>query len=203
MAAEGESARRALGRDANDIAAPKDYVAALESARGGDALISRARLLADAHAVETLIVDAVNSVLIVGLFDGVIAGFAYVVLHEIAGEATSVEVDAMYIDPPLRRVGVGEAMVDEVLRYARDKRGEVDRRRRASRRWSDEVVSRGNRLSRALARHAPIDGECVSEEPLTPVLCVGVVDVEDGALLLIKRRDPPCCRALDAAGRAS
>ena len=123
MAAEGESARRALGRDANDIAAlAKDYVAALESARGGDALISRARLLADAHAVETLIVDAVNSVLIVGLFDGVIAGFAYVVLHEIAGEATSVEVDAMYIDPPLRRVGVGEAMVDEVLRYPRDKR---------------------------------------------------------------------------------
>lgn len=35
----------------------------------------------------------------------------------------------------------------------------------------------------------------MNEVPLTPVLCIGVVDVEDGALLLIKRRDPP------AAGR--
>lgn len=123
MAAEGESARRALVGDASDIAAlAKDYVAALENARGGDALISRTQLLADAHAVGTLIVDAVNSLLIVGVFDGVIAGFAHVVSHDIAGEATSVEVDAMYIDPPLRRVGVGEAMIDEVLRYARDKR---------------------------------------------------------------------------------
>ncbi len=31
----------------------------------------------------------------------------------------------------------------------------------------------------------------MKDEALTPVTCVGVVDVEDGMLLLIKRRDPP------------
>lgn len=31
----------------------------------------------------------------------------------------------------------------------------------------------------------------MKNETLTQVPCVGVVDVEDGALLLIKRRDPP------------
>jgi GNAT superfamily N-acetyltransferase len=118
---EGEAARRALVGDATNITALAiDYLAALESARGGEALIARIRPLADPDAVASLIAGAESSGLIVGLYDGVIAGFAFASLRGDAGERR-VEVEAMYIDPPLRRVGVGEAMIGEVARYASEK----------------------------------------------------------------------------------
>lgn len=121
MAAEAESARRALIGDAAEIASlATAYVAALQGARGGDALAARVRRLADADAVAKLVADTGASVVVVGLYGGVIAGFAHAILRDDAGEEKRVEVEAMYIDAPFRRVGVGEAVLGEIVRYARE-----------------------------------------------------------------------------------
>lgn len=118
---DGESARRALAGDIGDIAVlAVDYLAALERARGGDALISRIRPLTDPDAIAALIADTETGALIVGLYEGVTAGFAFAAPRDDVGGPGRIEVEAMYIDPPLRRVGVGEAMIDEVTRYARE-----------------------------------------------------------------------------------
>ena len=79
---------------------------------------SRIRPLTDPDALAALIADAENALLIVGLYDRVIAGFAFAASRDDTGGPRRIEVEAMYIDPPLRRVGIGEAMIDEVTRYA-------------------------------------------------------------------------------------
>lgn len=114
-----ESARLAQVDDAGAIAAlASDYLSALQQARGGSALIKRVDALADPEAIARLIVAA-DAAIFVGLYDGLIAGFAHLVMRDEAGLGKSAEVDALYIDPPLRRVGVGEAMIDEIARAAR------------------------------------------------------------------------------------
>jgi ribosomal protein S18 acetylase RimI-like enzyme len=121
VGAGGEFARRALVGDATEIASlATDYLAALEGARGGEALASAVRPLIDPAVVVALITGDENSALVAGLYDGVVAGFARASLHADTGRERRIEVEAMYIDPPLRRVGVGEAMISEVTRYARE-----------------------------------------------------------------------------------
>lgn len=118
MAAEGETARRAQVADAGEIAAlATDYARALEEARGGEALVGRVRRLSDVDLVAREIASGIGSALVVGLFDEIVAGFAHAVVRRDDSDA-HIQVDAIYIDPPLRRVGVGEAMLAEVARYA-------------------------------------------------------------------------------------
>ncbi|MGA8297358.1 MAG: GNAT family N-acetyltransferase [Acidimicrobiales bacterium] len=120
MQADGESARRARISDGRDIVRlAKDYFSVLQSARGGSALIPRVRSLVEVDAVEKAIM-ATGNALVVGLYEGVVAGFAYAIVVDDASGTPRVEVESMYIDPPLRRVGVGEAMIGEVARFAHD-----------------------------------------------------------------------------------
>jgi ribosomal protein S18 acetylase RimI-like enzyme len=117
VAAEGESARRAVVGDAVDVTTlAADYLVALTGARGGEALAPRVRPLADVGVVESLVASSPG--LIVGLYEGVVAGFAHAIVREDSEEDRRVEVEAMYIDPQFRRVGVGEAMIGEVARFA-------------------------------------------------------------------------------------
>jgi GNAT superfamily N-acetyltransferase len=122
VAAAGETARRAQIADAAEIATlASDYAEALQGARGGEGLVGRVRWLTNLDDVADAIATGVGSALVVGLFDGVVAGFAHAVVSSGGGDDdTSVEIDAMYIDPPLRRVGIGEAMIGEVARYAHE-----------------------------------------------------------------------------------
>jgi ribosomal protein S18 acetylase RimI-like enzyme len=118
----GESARRALAADAPEIAGlAADYLAALGSARGGDALVRGIRPFANSDAVAALIADEAAGALIVGSYDGATAGFAFAKSHGESDGPPRIEVEAMYIDPPFRRLGVGEAMIDEVTRYAAER----------------------------------------------------------------------------------
>jgi ribosomal protein S18 acetylase RimI-like enzyme len=118
---EGESARRALISDVGDIAAlAAHYLDALESARGGHALVSRIRPLTEPDALAALITDSQTGALIVGCYGGATAGFALASSRGDVSGARRIEVEALYIDPPLRRVGVAEAVMDEVARYARE-----------------------------------------------------------------------------------
>lgn len=119
MAAEGETARRAQVADAGQIAAlATDYARALEDARGGEALVGQVRRLCDVDLVAREIASGIGSALVVGLFDEIVAGFAHAVVRRDDDSDAHIQVDAIYIDPPLRRVGVGEAMLGEVARYA-------------------------------------------------------------------------------------
>jgi GNAT superfamily N-acetyltransferase len=121
VVAEGESARRAVVGDAADVASlATSYLAALEGARGGDALTARVRQLTDVDGVARLISDAENATLIVGLYEDVTAGFAHAIVRDTSGDERRVEVEAMYIDPQFRRVGIGEAMIEEVEHFAGD-----------------------------------------------------------------------------------
>ena len=69
-------------------------------------------------SIEALIADPC-SVVLVGEFDGVAAGFAIARrLEDPAGGAPLAVVVAMFVDPGLRRVGVGEAMVEQLEAWA-------------------------------------------------------------------------------------
>lgn len=106
-----EGARPALPADAGRVAELRaEAAAALEPVRGGRLL--GAELAARDAVAERLAEGGVGdaAAVRVGTLDGVIVGYGTVRAEDLVGERLGV-VEELYVEPPARGVGVGEALM--------------------------------------------------------------------------------------------
>jgi GNAT superfamily N-acetyltransferase len=107
------SARRATSADAAsllelDVAARR----LVATQRGGPLLLAH-----DIRPFEPDSLDDPDRLVVVGTIDGVPVGYAVAALSSVDGGATLAVLDALFVDPDAREVGVGEAMMDLVLEW--------------------------------------------------------------------------------------
>jgi GNAT superfamily N-acetyltransferase len=107
------AARRATPADAASLA---DLEAAARRAvatqRGGLLLLAH-----DVRPFDPADLDDADRLAVVGTIDGVPVGYAVVAIAALDGDATLGVVEALFVDPDAREVGVGEAMMDLVLEW--------------------------------------------------------------------------------------
>lgn len=65
------------------------------------------------------LVDADDSLLLIGGIEGVPLGFALARLHRFGADDTVVELPAIYTEPEAREVGIAGSLLDTVARWAR------------------------------------------------------------------------------------
>ncbi|HKA04875.1 MAG TPA: GNAT family N-acetyltransferase [Acidimicrobiales bacterium] len=90
-------------------AAARDAVAAQ---RGGPLLLAR-----ELRELNPFSLDDPERLVVVGTVDEVPMGYAAVVVEEL-GERRLAVIEALFVEPEAREVGVGEAMMDLVLHWA-------------------------------------------------------------------------------------
>jgi GNAT superfamily N-acetyltransferase len=107
------SARRATPADAASLleleAAARRAVAAQ---RGGPLLLAH-----DARPFDTAAVDDPDRLVLVGTIGDVPVGYAVAAVAELDGGGALAVLDALFVDPEAREVGVGEAMMELVLEW--------------------------------------------------------------------------------------
>jgi GNAT superfamily N-acetyltransferase len=115
-----ESARAASADDVLAIAALAEAaIDELQPTRGGAIW---ARHAARDRPVEPSLretLDDPDAMLIAGTIDGAVVGYAAVRLDPFRDGGVLAVLDDLYVDPDARGVGVGEAMMNEVLDWAR------------------------------------------------------------------------------------
>jgi len=112
-----ESARRATPADADRIAAlAAGLRAELADHRGAD-LLDRSQPPLTAAMVGTALADPDRTVL-VGCLDDVVVGYALVGVEELRDGTRLAVVGELGVEPEARAVGVGEALLTEILAWA-------------------------------------------------------------------------------------
>lgn len=178
-----------LWREAQDEAAAE---------RGG--VILAAMLAPDAAPERAL--GAPGRLVAVGRIDDVVVGFATAHLGPHAQPPVAV-IDALYVEPPAREIGVGEALADCVIEWAAEHgcRG-VDAPALPGNRRAKAFFEDNGFIARVLTMHRPLparspldDGPAAVREadgtdggpPVRPETCVGAITVDAGRLLLVRR----------------
>jgi GNAT superfamily N-acetyltransferase len=77
------------------------------------------RLLRELPPFDGDLVDAAHAVVVVGVIDDVVVGFAHAVGETLPDGDELAVLGGLYVDPGAREVGVGEAMMDLVLEWCR------------------------------------------------------------------------------------
>jgi GNAT superfamily N-acetyltransferase len=113
-----EAARRATAADVPRLAAlVAEAVAEQVEARGGRIWAAREARAVPAEASLGLLVDDPDALVLAGTIDGSIVGYAVAHLEALrTGEGLGVVTD-VYVEPGAREVGVGEALLDEVVAW--------------------------------------------------------------------------------------
>jgi GNAT superfamily N-acetyltransferase len=113
------TARPAASADVPRLAAlGRQALAEMAPARGGQVFVQRegrAEPLEDRFAAE--LGDADHG-LFVGLFDDVVLGYAAVSAERLRDGSWLAVLSDLYVEPPAREVGVGEALMEAVLAWA-------------------------------------------------------------------------------------
>ena len=105
-------ARPATAADVEEVARLWDLaVSSLSEQRGGPMLA--ASLAQHRVRATTAISDSQNAV-VLGLVDTVPVGISFATLRTV-GDRRAATVELLYVEPPARRVGVGEAMLELLL----------------------------------------------------------------------------------------
>jgi GNAT superfamily N-acetyltransferase len=114
-----ETARPATADDLDDIVdLARQAIAELRGAKGGEVWFrrhARPEPLADAFAAAIADVD---QLVVVGSIDGTTVGYGAVHLEPLAAEGPLAVVDDLFVLDGARGVGVGEAMMDQLLAWA-------------------------------------------------------------------------------------
>lgn len=114
-----ETARRATPADLDAIAALADgALDELEPTRGGSVWIrreARARPTRDSLAAA---LDDPGQLVLVGCVDDAVVGYAAARVEVLRDHSRLAVIDDLFTDPGARGVGVGEAMMDEVVAWA-------------------------------------------------------------------------------------
>jgi GNAT superfamily N-acetyltransferase len=115
-----EATRRATADDVPRLALlTSEAVAEQIDARGGRVWAAREARAVPADASLRAALDDPRQLVVVGTIDGVVVGYAAAHLDSLRdGEALGV-VDDIYVEEGARGVGVGEAMIDDVLAWCR------------------------------------------------------------------------------------
>jgi GNAT superfamily N-acetyltransferase len=150
------SARRATEADVPRLAELEaDARVAVAGQRGGPLL-----LVHDARAFDADLVGNPGALVAVGHIDDVPVGYA-VVVRETLGDGTQLGVlQALYVQPEAREVGVGEAMMDLVVEWCAERavRG-IDAVALPGDRATKNFFERFGLTARAIVVHRPLTRE--------------------------------------------
>lgn len=114
-----ESARVANRNDAARVSElARELIAVLLDSRGGAPVAATIAALGGADDLATRLAGEDGGGIVVGTYDGVVVGFAVVELPQGLSPSGAASIVALYVEPEVRRVGVGEAVLNEVARLA-------------------------------------------------------------------------------------
>ena len=117
-----EAARPATPDDLGRLAALAEAGRAeLAPTRGGAVWAARE---ARARPVERSLASAItdpDQLAAVGTIDGTVVGYAVTRLEQLQDGTTLGVIDDLFVEPGAREVGVGEALIDEVIAWCRDR----------------------------------------------------------------------------------
>jgi 8-oxo-dGTP diphosphatase len=156
-----------------------------ETLRGG--VILHAMLTPDAAPVRAL--EDPDRYVAVGRIDEVVVGFVTAHLGEEARPPVAV-IDVLYVEPPAREIGVGEALTDSVISWATEHgcRG-VDAAALPGNRRAKAFFEDNGFIARALTMHRPLPaprapevGDLARAVAATPVAGLGGADDRAGAV---------------------
>jgi GNAT superfamily N-acetyltransferase len=155
-----ETARRAAESDVPALADLwRTAAAAARAARGGAALLAELPALDAVDDVLRSGLDAPDRVVVAGSFDDAVVGIATARVHRpvSAPHRPLAVVEVLYVDPEARGVGVGEAMMDVVLRWG-EKAGchGIDAPALPGARDAKAFFETMGMVTRALIMHRPI-----------------------------------------------
>jgi ribosomal protein S18 acetylase RimI-like enzyme len=115
-----EAARRATADDlgvVTDLA--RRGIAELEPQRGGAVWVRREARREPLEPVFRRLLTDDDHGLFVGTIDGVVVGYAAVHREDVYPDGVLAVIDDLYVEPDARAVGVGEALMDELVAWAR------------------------------------------------------------------------------------
>lgn len=125
----------------------------LSTARGGDLLLAREMATLDPAAL----LDDPAAFVVVGTFDDVVVGIATARLETLSDDTRLAAIGSLYVDREAREVGVGEAMLDLILPWAKenDCRG-IDALVLPGMRESKNFFEMFGLVARAIVVHRPL-----------------------------------------------
>jgi GNAT superfamily N-acetyltransferase len=95
--------------------------AELTPTRGGEFWSRHEARDVDADAWLAAAIEAPDEIVVVGTIDDYPCGYGVARLAPLRGEVAMAEVTDLFVEPPFRDVGVGEAMMDLLVAWATDK----------------------------------------------------------------------------------
>lgn len=117
-----EAARTAVAGDLDAVAALAAAAAdEKREQKGGPLWWRRERRQGDVAAGVGAALEAADHELAVGTLDGTVIGYAVARVERLADGGLLGVVEDIYVDPGARAVGVGEALMDHVLAWCRDR----------------------------------------------------------------------------------
>jgi GNAT superfamily N-acetyltransferase len=115
-----EAARAAVPEDLATIVSLAEAAAAeLRDQKGGPVWWRRERRQGDLASALRAAVGAPDQEVAVGTLDGTVIGYAVARIERLADGGLLGVLEDIYVDPGARAVGVGEALMDHVLAWAR------------------------------------------------------------------------------------
>jgi GNAT superfamily N-acetyltransferase len=142
--------RRARANDLADVERLARLAAAERLEQRGGALLAK---LEPSPALDVSEIERDQACVVVGLYEGVLSGFAHASRQLVSGSATATLFD-LYVEPGLREVGLGEALFDAVLEWARANRCQgIDARVLPGARAAKNFFERYGMVARLLTVH--------------------------------------------------
>ncbi len=176
----------------------EEAIAGLDSRRGGSLLLAESPLALPAESLARYLYEP-DRLLLAGTYDGVEVGVGAARVERRHGAGRLGVVDLLYVEPPARRVGVGDSLVEALVVWALEQGcAGLDATALPGDQASKAFYESHGLTARAIVLHrslrsegsAAVDsGRALDAAP--PVRCAGAVVVHEGRLLLVRRANPP------------
>ena len=164
MAAPEEAARPANSADVPRVAElARAAIAELTPTKGGGVWARRDARPEPVEATLTSALEDPDQLILAGTLDGVVVGYAAVRLENLRDGSRLGIIDDIYVEPEARGVGVGEALMESVVTWCRD-RGctGVDALALPGNRETKNFFETFGLVARAIVVHRPLKTEEVA-----------------------------------------
>ncbi|HET6949497.1 MAG TPA: GNAT family N-acetyltransferase [Acidimicrobiales bacterium] len=116
-----EEARPASPADVDGLVALAAAAADEKRAqKGGEVWWRRERRQGDLREALAALIDAGDHEVVVGTLDGAVVGYGVVRREQLADGGLLGVIDDLYVEPGARAVGLGEVLMDHLVRWCRD-----------------------------------------------------------------------------------